>query len=224
MRVFADVWERVRSLLFRTREDQEMDEELRFHLERETEKLIEAGLDASEARRQAHLRFGGVARFKEEVRDARGLRLLEELDQDLRSGARMLRRAPGFAAVAILTLALGIGANATVFSLVNGLLLRPYPYPDADQVVRLYSVDTRTGKRRFPSYPDLIDLREQNTVLAGLAGSDREPFNVRAADATVYAQGARASANLFDVLGVQPVLGRTSCPTRTARAPTASSS
>ena len=138
-----------------------------------------------------------------------GLRLTKTVVQDVRYALRTMRRAPAFTLTVVLTLALGISANATVFSLVNALLLRPYPYRDADQLMRVSGVDLRSGARSFLSYPDLVDLRARSEVFQGIAASDREPYNLRGSETTMYVQGARASANIFDVLGVDPIIGRT---------------
>src|SRR5688500_14722136 len=126
-----------RTLVARPALEAELDEELRFHLDMETEKLRRAGHPTGEARRRAAIAFGGVERHKETVRDGRGVRGLERVAHDLRVAGRGLRRTPGFTVAAVLTLALGIGGNAAVFGVVRSVLLRPLPYPEADRLVTL---------------------------------------------------------------------------------------
>src|SRR5215475_2324301 len=133
---------RVRALFFKAKLEEELDEEVRFHLERETQENIARGMSPEEARGAALRSFGGVERVKEESRDARGIRFLEEIWQDLRYGGRMLMQRPGFTLIIVFTLALGIGANTTMFSLLDTVFLRPLPgIAEAERIVQI----VRTG-------------------------------------------------------------------------------
>jgi predicted permease len=196
----ADLRERLRALVCRVREEREMDEELQTHLQFETERQMATGLDPVEARRRAHLRLGGMERVKEEVRSARGTRVLEDVGQDIRYGLRTLRRRPGFTAAVALSLGLGIGANTAIFSLMDAVLWRTLPVDDPQG---LWAVGDR-----FP-YDGFRVLEADDTVLAGAAAAMRVPLNV-SIDGSLEptAEGLLVSSRFFSLLGVTPAAGR----------------
>jgi putative ABC transport system permease protein len=210
VRALARVRHFLRALLSRDAVERELDDELRLHLELEAEKRQREGDVPEEARRRAALSFGGVDRVKEECRESWGVRFLETLAQDLRYGARSLRRNPGFTAVVALTLGLGIGANTAVFSVVRGVLLRPLPYARGQEVVALHQPATQAGIQDLgfsvkevrdygaltPSLEDVVEYHSMNFTLLG----GPEPQRVRT---------GVVSARFFRVLGVEPILGRT---------------
>jgi hypothetical protein len=136
-----------------------MDAEMRAHVEMQTQENLEAGMAPDEARHAALRQFGWVESIKETCREQRGVSCLEDLVQDVRFGLRMLRKSPGFSVVAIVTLALGIGANTAMFSVVNALLVRPLPYPEPNRIVQVWS-QTQSNPRVRPSKPDFKDLKE----------------------------------------------------------------
>src|SRR4029077_4195030 len=166
--------------LRRSRMESEMDAELRFHMEAYAEDLIRSGVPSEEARRRARLGLGGAEQVKEECREASGVVLLESLTQDIRYALRMMRRSPGLTAVAVLSLALGIGANTAIFSLINTLMLGRLPVRDPGQLVELLS--------RYPGEPRsnccggkvYEHIRYYNHVFSGLIGSAVSRFKVRA--------------------------------------------
>src|SRR5919206_1889608 len=133
------VYRRVRALLRSESIHEEIDEEMRFHIDMRAEENVRRGMSPEEARREAERRFGGLTRMKERGYEVRGGRWLESFWRDCRYGARSLRNSPGFTLAAVLTLAVGIAANTAIFGLVNAVLLRPLPYPDAERLVKLYA-------------------------------------------------------------------------------------
>jgi Acidobacterial duplicated orphan permease len=204
---------RLRTLLHKDEMERELDEEMRDHLERMVEQNLAQGMTPQEARRAALRDFGGFEQAKEECRDARGVRVLEELWQDLRFGARMLRKRPGFTFVAVLTLALGIGANTLIFSVVDTVLLRPLPYEAADRLVWVWDSNPAIGFPRFPSSgPNFKDWQQQSEAFDYMAAFCGWSFNLTGRGEPERIQGAMASPGLFPMLGIKPVAGRAFLP------------
>jgi putative ABC transport system permease protein len=190
---------RLRSLLRRAGVEEELSDELLFHFEKQIEENRARGMAPEEARYVALREIGGVEQIKEECRDMRRLNHIEAFLQDVRYGLRQLRRTPGFTAVAILTLALGIGANTAIFSLVNGIMLNPLPYSEPDRLVSAWSE---------PAPPGLLEaLRRQGRTLDLAAYTYASGFNLNGAS-PLRLTGSTVSANLFSFLGARPELGR----------------
>ncbi len=208
--LWSDLRYRVRALVRRRDVERELDEELRFHVMCEAEKYERAGLPRDEALRRARLAFGGVDRAKEQSRDARGTRLVETTLHDLRYALRTLRRAPAFTTIAVLTLALGIGATTAIFSVVDRVLLRPLPYTDAQRLTVLAADFPRQGLEHGPfSGPEYEDIRAQVRDLLDVAAFAPVSANVTGTDRPERIQAMVVSTNFFSVLGVAPALGRT---------------
>jgi putative ABC transport system permease protein len=200
----------VRAVFHKDKVERDMDQELRFHLEMEVESNIKRGMDPAVARREALLKFGGVEKFKEECRDVRGAPLLESLLQDIRYGTRILFRNPGFTVIAVFTLALGIGANTAIFSVIYGVLMKPLPYRDGNQLVIVQQQAPLARVNNVPfSYKELVDYREQNQTLADVVEHHTMSFTLLGGQEPQRVQTGVVSANFFDVLGVKPLLGRT---------------
>ena len=206
-----DLWQRMLALFRRGRVEGELDEELRFHLEREVEKYVQRGLSREEARRRARTEFGGVELAREECRDARGVNFIESVLQDLRYGVRTVGKNPGFTVVAVLTLALGIGVNTAVFTVVNGVLLRPMPFPEPERLV-LVSLTPREGL--FESQPgvsdrDYLAFREQDQAFERIASfTSRATANLTGAGDPVQIPVAYVTTDFFPTLRANPEIGR----------------
>lgn len=195
---------RVADLFRRRRLDREFDEEVRSHVALLTERFIGQGMAAEEARYAALRQFGGITPLKEELRERRGWPRIETVWQDARYAIRQLRKSPGFATAAVLTLALGIGANSAVFTLINTAFLRPLPVDKPEQLVFL-----NQGENANLSYPDYLDFRARNNALSGLAACRFVPANLSISPGNnVRAWGYETTGNYFEVLGVKPFLGR----------------
>jgi predicted permease len=205
---------RLRGMLLKRRLDEELDEELRIHVEMQTEENVRRGMEPREARRAALVSFGGVEQVKETYRDERGLPVIETTLRDLGYGFRMLRRNPGFAAVAVLTLAIGIGANAAIFSVINSVLLRPLPYPESEELVALFNSypkvvpDLAAYGYCCNSAPDYLERREETEVFESVTMFAFSGHSVGAEGSPQRVTGLRVTPSFFTVLKTPPVLGR----------------
>jgi len=194
-----DLLFRLRTLMRRPAAENELNDELRFHIERQTDKYVKSGMSHAEALRRARLEFGGLDQVKNECREARGVSLVESLVQDLHYSARTLLHSPAFTACAVLTLALGIGANTAIFSVVNQVLLNPLPYPNPQELL---------AARENDSLPNLEDIQRQTKSFASSGGINIEPMDFSGTGEPVRVHGAYVDVGLFTTLGAQPVLGR----------------
>jgi predicted permease len=196
--------------VFRKRQlDGELDRELRTHMDALAEENMRRGMNEQEARHAARRQFGGIEQTKESYRDQRGLPFFETLAEDLRYALRMLVKSPGFTLVTILTLALGIGANTGLFSLINSVLLGNLPVPDPQELVVIKYTDARSGEAEEDfSYPMYQALRDKNTVFLNVLTRSGVDFNASYGGQSERAIGEMVSGNYFETLGVQPFLGR----------------
>src|SRR5436190_9746073 len=197
-----------RKFFLRRRTEREMEEELRAHVEHRATDLQRSGMDRVEAERLARIEFGNHERFKEECREALGGNFVEGLIQDARFSLRTLRRSPGFFVVAVITLALGIGATVAAFSVVNAVLLRPFAFNKAERLLWIYAQRVDAPRTSF-SLPEYCDYRDQNTSFAGLGAIGSYNANLSDSGEPERVQGVRMSANSFGILGVRPLIGRT---------------
>jgi hypothetical protein len=204
---------RMRSLFASGASEARMEEEFRFHLTMETERLVALGLPADEAKRRAFVAFGGVDQHREAMRDGRGTRLLGDFLSDVRYALRAMRRSPGFALAVAVTLGVGIGVNGIVFGFVNTVLFRPIPAGNADELVGVFTVDTKTGTAGLLAYQDFVDFRDRSGAFAGLAGETGVPLNLvggtdGSSGSADMVWGGMVTENFFSVLAMRPVIGR----------------
>src|SRR5581483_532597 len=190
-------------LLRRDAVESELDDELRFHCERQVAKYVQSGMSDEEARRRVRLEFGGLDQVKQECRDARGISFLETLLQDTTYAIRSLLHSPAFTACAVLTLALGIGANTAIFSVVNSVLLNPLPYPNPPELITARQNDSR---------PNLIDTQQMTRSFAAGGGVNIEPMDFTGKGEPVQIHAAFVDSGLLQTLGVEPMMGRLITP------------
>ena len=212
MKWFNVLRDRIRALRQRETVINDIDREMRSHLELQVEENIRAGMSPDEARAQAMRSFGNVNRAVDAAYDVKGGGLLESLTQDIRYGVRMLAKHKAFTAVAVLTLALGIGANTAIFSVVNELLLRPLPYRDAERIVMLWEVTPEGRHQNTTSRANFRAWRAQSTSYENVAAFTDQRFNLTGDGEPEELSVQFATPELFKILGVDPLLGRTFLP------------
>src|SRR5580658_4934355 len=200
---------RIRSLFDRQKADQELDEELRYHVEQKTQQYMAAGMVSQEARRAALLEIGGLEKRKEECRDARQVTWLQDFLQDIHYGLRILRKSPGVTFVVVIALALGVGANTSIFCVVNGSILRPLPVPSPEQITvrAIQQKDAPVGSSGF-SYPEFVDFRKQAGTVSNIFGMVLGTVQFTANDQSEACSANYVSGNFFSALGLQPAAGR----------------
>jgi putative ABC transport system permease protein len=194
--------------LHRSRTENDLEEELRSHIRHRVDDLERSGLDREQAERRARIEFGSHERFKEECREALGGNFIDALIRDVRFSLRTLRKSPAFFAVAVVTLALGIGATVAAFSVVNAVLLRPFGFSEPGRLLWIYSERPDNPRTNF-SLPDYCDYRDQNTLFQGLGAIGSLNTNLADSGETERVQGVRMSANTFEILGLRSLIGRT---------------
>jgi putative ABC transport system permease protein len=199
---------RCAALFNRRKLDDDLDAELHAHIEIAVEENMQRGLSAQEARTSALREFGGMTQARETYRVQRGVPMLEMLAQDIRFGLRQLRKSPGFTFVALLTLALGIGSTTAIFSVVDAVMLKPLPFPNAERLVSIQSLIAANGRGSAASYLDFLDWRARNHVVDAMAAFHTDDFTLIGAQNPEHLPGAVVSAQLFSLLGVTPALGR----------------
>jgi putative ABC transport system permease protein len=208
--VFNDLWFRLRSLFRRDAVESEADAELRFHFDQQVAKFIKSGLTREDATRRARLEFGGHEQLKEEIRDASGVNLIETLFQDIRYGLRFLRRTPVISCVAVLSLALGIGANTAIFSLIDNVMLRMLPVQRPEELVQVLKLAPSRGGAVDSGFTNSLweQVRDHQDVFSNALAWSQEQFDLAQGGAVQNAQGIFVSGKYFEVLGVRTTAGR----------------
>jgi predicted permease len=203
---------RLRSLFRRAAADHELDEELRDHVEEKTQQHIAQGMAPQAARRAALLEIGGLEKRKEECREARHVTWLQDLLQDIHYGLRVLRKSPGFTTVAVLTVALGIGANTAIFSVVQGVLLAPLPYNEPERLVLVWQYNLTLKHVISVSYPDFLDWQRGAHSFQQMAAFDWQERDLTSPGTPEHVSGKEISSGFLSTLGVNPILGREFSP------------
>jgi len=213
MSILARITSGFENLFRKTRNDSELDAEVRSYVQLLAEENVRGGMPPQQAPRAAQVELGGIEQVKEQSREARAGASLDSFLQDLQFGARMLRKNPGFSAIAILTLALGIGASTAVFSLVNAVLLKPLPYPNSQQIVfpwRQPPAGLNVGYNEMPwGRPDFLFFAQESKCFQSVGAFKSDSFNLTGSGDAARLDGLRASAGFFPSLGISPIMGRT---------------
>jgi putative ABC transport system permease protein len=211
--MLSDILYRFRSLFRRGKVESELDEELKYHLDREAGKYRQNGASPEEAMRRARVTLGGPEQVRQQCRDARGTKVFENMLQDLRYGVRMLVKNPGLTFVIVLSLAIGIGANTAVFSVTDTLLLKPLPYADADRLAILWLRSPGIGiPQDWPSRGQYHDIKARNHVFDETAIAVGESYTLSGRSKAMKVDGISGSSSLLRILGVKPLLGRIFLP------------
>ena len=191
--------------------ERQLDSELRFHIEQAAEGYVRSGMDPEQALRRARIEFGGMEDIKEGCRESRRVHILDTFLQDTRYGLRLMRKSPGFTLIAVLTLTLGIGANTAIFSVVNGVLLNPLPFPKPEQLVALHESKANFARGSI-SYPNFRDWQKDNHTFSAMAISRGYAFSLTGLGDAQQVQGEFISSDFFPLLGISPVMGRQLAP------------
>src|SRR6266478_6832710 len=202
-----------KALWNRSQIESELDAEMRFHVESRAQDLLRSGLSREDAHRRARIEFGSIGSYQEKVRETRRVTWLEDFAQDLRYGWRVLRKNPGFAVVAVLTLALGIGANTAIFSVVYAVLLKPLPYAEPQQLFNVFEIQAEEGvKGTGWSYANFAQLRASNQIFSEMAGNQQHQLTLTGRGEPTVVNTAVVTPEVFSLLGEKPIAGRTFLP------------